>query len=245
MYSYFYDAFLQDRKYERDLALLETRLTDLGIMGKITRLALFRDGVSVIRDEIEEGAQTLVAVGDDNTFRKAIEAVGDTRTVVGYLPMGAKGVFGELLGIPSGVAACDILSARLVQNIDVGEVNGRRFLHALEADVTDAVIACEDAYTVTVPGRASLAVRNLAFPDDAGVTDPTDGKLVLVVRQSRFSLFGKKTSLSKVPFKHAHIFLDKHINLLLDGGEKLQAKEFDIRAIPGRLRLVTGKTRKF
>lgn len=245
MYSYFYDAFLQDRKYERDLALLETRLTDLGIMGKITRLALFRDGVEVIRDEIEEGADTIVAVGDDNTLRRAIEAVGDTRTVLGYLPMNNKSVFAELLGIPIGVAACDILSARLVQDIDVGEVNGRRFLHALECEVTDAVASCEDSFTLTVPGKASIAIRNLAFPDDAGVTDPTDGKLVLVIRQTHFSFFGRKLDLSKVPFKRLHLFTDRHVNMSVDGGEKLQAKEFEIRVIPGRLRLVTGKERKF
>ena len=245
MYSYFYDAFLQDRKYERDLALLETRLTDLGIMGKITRLALFRDGVEVIRDEIEEGADTIVAVGDDNTLRRAIEAVGDTRTVLGYLPMNNKSVFAELLGIPTGVAACDILSARLVQDIDVGEVNGRRFLHALECEVTDAVASCEDSFTLTVPGKASIAIRNLAFPDDAGVTDPTDGKLVLVIRQTHFSFFGRKLDLSKVPFKRLHLFTDRHVNMSVDGGEKLQAKEFEIRVIPGRLRLVTGKERKF
>ncbi len=245
MYSYFYDAFLQDRKYERDLAVLETRLTDLGIMGKITRLALFRDSLEVIRDEIEEGAHTLVAVGDDQTFRKAIEAVGDTRTVVGYLPVNTKSILADLLGIPSGVAACDVLSARLVQDIDVGEVNGRRFLHALECEASDVVISCEDAYTLTVPGKASFAIRNLAFPDDAGVTDPTDGRLMLVIRQRHFSLFGSQTRLSKLPVKRVHIFTNRHVTLLLDGGEKLQAKEFDIRAIPARLRLVTGKDRKF
>jgi len=245
VYSYFYDAFLQDRKYERDIALLETRLTDLGIMGKITRLALFRDSLEVIRDEIQDGAQTLVAVGDDSTFRKAIEAVGDTRTVLGYLPLSNKSVFADLLGIPTGVAACDILSARLVQDIDVGEVNGRRFLHALECEASDAVISCEDSFTLTIPGKSAISIRNLAFPDDTGVTDPTDGLLSLIIRQSRFSLFGRKSELSKVPFKGIHMFTDRHINLALDGGEKLQAKEFDIRAIPGRLRLVTGKDRKF
>ncbi len=245
MYSYFYDAFLQDRKYERDLALLETRLTDLGIMGKITRLALFRDSLEVIRDEIDEGAQTLVAVGDDKTFRQAIEAVGDTRTVLGYLPVGNKSVLADLLGVPTGVAACDILSARLVQDIDVGEVNGRRFLHALQCEASDAVVSFEDAYTTTIAGKASLEIRNLAFPDDAGVTDPTDGKLTLIVRQSQFSLFGSKAHVSKLPFKRAHLFTDRHVNMFIDGGEKIQAREFEIRVIPSRLRLVTGKERKF
>ena len=245
MYSYIYDEFLQDRRYERDLALLETRLTDLGIMGKITRLALFRDGLEVIRDEIEDGAQTIVAVGDDRTLRKAIEAVGDTRTVLGYIPMNNKSVLAELLGIPTGVAACDILSARLVQDIDVGEVNGRRFLHALEVESTNLVLSCEDAFTITIPGKVDFEIRNLAFPDDAGVTDPTDGRLMLVARQSQFSFFGTRKERSVFQTKKCHLFTERHAHMLIDGGEKLQAKEFEIRAIPGRLRLVTGKGRKF
>lgn len=245
MYSYFYDAFLQDRKYERDLALLETRLTDLGIMGKITRLALFRDGLEVIRDEIEEGAQTLVAVGDDNTFRKAIEAVGDSRTVIGYLPMNNKSMFADLLGIPVGTAACDVLSARLVQNIDVGEVNGRRFLHALDCDISDAVLSCEDAYNLTVKGRATLSMKNLSSPDDTGVTDPSDGRLTTIIRQSHFSFFGRKSAFSKLFLKKARLFANRPITLFLDGTEKLQGKEFEVQAIPGRLKLITGKGRQF
>lgn len=245
MYSYIYDEFLQDRRYERDLALLETRLTDLGIMGKITRLALFRDGLEVIRDEIRDGAQTIVAVGNDQTLRRAIEAVGDTRTVLGYVPMNNKSVLANLLGVPTGVAACDVLSARLVQEIDVGEVNGRRFLHALEIEGQNLVLACDDAFTVTLSGKVKLEIRNLAFPDDAGVTDPTDGKFHVVARQSHFSFFGSRKETSIFQTKKCHVFTDRHVPMLLDGGEKVQAKEFEIRAIPGRLRLVTGKGRKF
>ncbi len=246
MYSYFYDAFLQDRRYERELAGFETRLTDLGIMGKITRLALFRDGLEVIKDEIEEGSETLVAVGDDNTFRQAIEAVGDSRTVVGYLPIsGKKGILAALLGIPTGVEACDILSARLVQDIDVGEVNGRRFLHALEGDVSNISIDCEGAYKLKVDGRAQIAWKNLAPPDEVGVTNPTDKRLDLVIHQSHFSLFGRKSNVSHLLVKKTRLTSDKHLTLSLDGGEKIQAQDFDIRAIPGRLRLVTGKDRKF
>ena len=245
MYSYFYDAFLQDRRYERELAGFETRLTDLGIMGKITRLALFRDGVEVIKDEIEEGSETLVAVGDDSTLRLAIEAVGDSRSVIGYLPVsGKKSFLATLLGIPSGVEACDILSARLVQDIDVGEVNGRRFLHALEGEAHGATITCEQSYKLQVAGKAYLAWRNLAPPDEI-ITNPTDKRLDLVIRQPHFSLFGRKSDISHLLIKRSRVVTDKHLTLTLDGGEKIQAQDFDIRAIPGRLRLITGKDRTF
>ena len=68
-YYYVYDEFVQDPKFERDLAQIETRLTDLGISGKIARLALFRDPTELIRDEVRKGAKTIVAVGNDVTFR--------------------------------------------------------------------------------------------------------------------------------------------------------------------------------
>lgn len=244
MYSYIYDEFLQDRRYERDLALLETRLTDLGIMGKVTRLALFRDSLDVIRDEIEGGTETIVAVGNDQTFRRIVEAVGDSQTVIGYLPIGSKNILADLLGIPQGAEAAEVLSARLIQHIDLGEINSRRFFHVAETEGTGLVISCEDAYTVTVPGRAKVSIRNVAFLDDAGIADPSDGRLTIVLRHPRFSLLRKKEDLSKLHVKKARLYAERHLRMVIDG-EEIQAKEFDIRSIPGQLRLITGRERKF
>ncbi|EKD32917.1 MAG: hypothetical protein ACD_76C00116G0003, partial [uncultured bacterium] len=42
MYYYVYDDFVQDKRFEKDLQKIENRLTDLGISGKIARLALFK-----------------------------------------------------------------------------------------------------------------------------------------------------------------------------------------------------------
>lgn len=244
MYSYIYDEFLQDRRYERDLAVLETRLTDLGIMGKVTRLALFRDSLDVIRDEIDGGTETVVAVGNDQTFRRIVEAVGDSQTVIGYLPIGNKNVLADLLGIPPGAEAAEILSARLIQHIDLGEINSRRFFHVAEAEGSGFTIACEDSYTVTVPGRARISIRNVAFLDDAGIADPSDGRLTIVMRHPRFSLFRKKEDISKLHVKKARLYAERHLRMLVDG-EEIQAKEFDLRSIPGQLRLITGKERRF
>lgn len=244
MYSYIYDEFLQDRRYERDLSLLETRLTDLGIMGKVTRLALFRDSMDVIRDEIEEGAQTIVAVGNDHTFRRIIDAVGDSQTVIGYLPIGGKNVLADLLGIPQGAAAAEVLSGRLIQHIDLGEINSRRFFHVAEAEGANITVSCEDAYTVTVPGKTHVSIRNVAFLDDAGIADPSDGRLTIVFRHPRFSLFRKKEDFTKLHVKKARLYAERHLKMMVDG-EEVQAKEFDIRAIPAQLRLITGKDRRF
>lgn len=244
MYSYIYDESLEDRRHEREIALVETRLTDLGITGKITRLALFRDAVRVMREEVRSGIQTIVAVGNDETLYRAIEAVGDSKVVVAFIPIGSSTPMADLLGIPQGMAACDILSARLVAEMDLGEVNGRRFLHAAKLDGTNATVQCEGMFNVIPLKKCSMEIRNLYHPDDVGNIDPTDGKLVLVIRVPRFSFLKKREDVSIIPFKKARFFLNGSGSMTVDG-EQVTAEEFDVRAIPGRLRLVTGKDRKF
>ena len=45
MYCYLYDELIHDnKKYEKEVLRIENRLTDLGITGKTSRLALFRNG---------------------------------------------------------------------------------------------------------------------------------------------------------------------------------------------------------
>lgn len=245
MYVYAYDDFLQDRRYERDIALIETRLTDLGITGNVVRLALYRDGVQVLKNEIQKGVKTIVAVGNDRTLEKVLNAVEETRTVIGYIPVTPENPMADLLGIPQGVQACDILSARLIEDIDIGEVNGRRFLHTAVMDGTGCVMACEDRYTVTPLRKASFCFVNLAGQDpEYGIVSPTDGMLTLVTRLPRLSLIGRKADIGKISFRYGRIYAQKPVTMQVDG-MKIQAQEFDIRTLPGRLRMITGKQRKF
>ena len=43
MYYYLYDSRLNDKKYNNVIAKIETRLTDLGINGKINRLSFLKN----------------------------------------------------------------------------------------------------------------------------------------------------------------------------------------------------------
>ncbi len=244
MYCYVYDEALQDRRFERELAQIETRLTDLGIAGKIARLALFRDANELIRDEIRGGVTTVVAVGNDMTLRRVLDAVGDRKTVVALLPVGSQGAMTELLGMPSGVAACDVLSARIIQELDVGEVNGKRFLQSVHIEERGDFIVDHDTYTMTPERKASVEVRNFAAPDDAGMQSPVDGRLSLILRLPKFALFQKKMSIGIVPFVTLRISYEENVTALVDG-ERLNGKDFVFRVIPNALRVVTGKGRKF
>jgi diacylglycerol kinase family enzyme len=247
VYYYVYDEFIQDPKFERELALIETRLTDLGISGKIARLALFRDPTELIREEIARGAQTIVAVGNDKTLRRVIDAVEGADVVVGVLPMGKENNnIAHMLGMPSGVQAADVLSARRFETLDLGRVNGRRFLHTVSLpSVTGVSIACDEQMTLSPIKGCDVEVRNMALASqDVGDADPTDGRLELVLRTQQGGWFGKKLSTSFVPMKRAVCQVPKKVAALVDG-EVIEGEEFVFESLPGQVRVITSRERVF
>jgi len=247
MYYYVYDEFVQDTKYERDLSLIETRLTDLGISGKIARLALFRDASELIRDEVRRGVKTVVAVGNDETLQKVMDAVADTGVALALIPLGAQNRIADLLGVPAGVEACDVLSARMIQELDIGSVNGMRFLHEVVIHAPKApVVNCDGQFSLNTPGSVDVEVRNLALADeDVRAANPTDGRLEIALRVPKSGWFSKKSQhTTLVPVEQAVITSDVPMTLTTDG-QSFEAKEFYIKAIPSQLRVVTGRGRKF
>lgn len=245
MYFYIYDECVQDRRYERELGLIETRLTDLGIAGKIARLALFRNADELIHDEVCRGATTIVAVGNDMTLRKVIDAVSDPGVVLAIIPLGPENNIAEILGVPTGVAACDVLSARLVDALDAGSVNGMRFLHTVTAHDVQPTVTCEGKFRMTPVRPSTLAVRNLAHSEALGTADPTDGKLELVLTTPRRTWLVKTTDeLTRLPFNRILLQSTQPMTLSVDGDE-VRGTEFVINVLPKQIRMVTGKERKY
>jgi len=248
MYYYVYDEFVQDPKLERELSLVETRLTDLGIAGKIARLALFRDPKELIRDEIRKGVKTIIAVGNDVTLRKVIDAVAGFDVVVGMIPFGKEhNIIANLIGMPSGSEACDVLSARILQELDLGSVNGKRFLHSVTwPSISDVEIECDKQFRLTPYRSCEIIVRNLAMPEeDVRAADPTDGRLEVVVRVAQRSWFGKKKGATTiVPVERVMVRSAKNVTGVVDG-ELFEGTEFLLESLPRQVKVITGKERKF
>ncbi len=246
MYCYLYDEFIQENKrHERELLKIENRLTDLGIAGKISRLALFRNAEEMIRDEIERGITTVVVLGNDETIRKVIDVVADTPEVVlGIIPIGPNNELARMLGIPEGVEACDVLSARRIETIDMGTVNGRRFVTSLTMPEFHAELTCEGKYRIFPTARkAQLEIRNLA-----DVADPCDGKFEAIITAAVSTGWGpfKRSSLKEsiLPMRSLAIRSDLPVSLFVDG-EKMTSTRFDIGIEPMTLQVITGKGRVF
>jgi diacylglycerol kinase family enzyme len=244
MYCYLYDEYIQENKrFERELLEVENRLTDLGISGKISRLALFRNAEEMIRDEIERGVETIVVLGNDETIRKVIDVVADSQVVLGIIPFGPNNKLAQLMGVPEGVGACDILSARRVETIDIGTVNGRRFITGITVPDFRAEITCDERFRLFATTRAELEIRNLAE-----VSDPCDGILNTVIRSAvkkGWGIFGRREMReSMFPMQSLAIRSDKLMSVFADG-EELEGTRFDIGIEPMMLKIITGKQRVF
>lgn len=252
MYLYIYDTFVQDRRFEKELQKVENRLTDLGLASKIVRLGLFRRADEFIRDEIKRGGiDTVVVVGNDATVRQVIDVVAETKVALGIIPFGPENQIAALLGVPEGEAACDVLSARIIENIDAGVVNSKRFICRVVIPAAKVEINCEGSYKVMPRGKGTVEARNL-YASSAGergpVSNPRDGRLEVVLQISaRGGLLSFLKSLrgnSVLSLKSFEVRAQEPVTALMDGGP-MEGARFDFSVEPKALKVITGKGRRF
>lgn len=266
MYYYIYDSFLADKKYDRVIATIETRLADLGISGKIGRLTPFTNARGLIRDEIRRGVQTIVVVGNDETVAKVVGGIDDAKVTLGFIPVGGPTLIARSLGIPEGEEACDILSRRVTQKIDLGSVNGHLFLSQVCMPGAKCTIESEGKFRVTsLVEDCEIIVSNLRLSEDFvaseaakqqavesngySVGDPMDGwldALITTKEQTFMSKFRKDagTSRSVIPTRKLTVTSEEPVAVVADG-RTFSNNVISIEIIPDRLKVITGRERIF
>lgn len=246
MYYYLYDSHLSEKKYNNVIARVETRLTDLGINGKINRLSFLKNINQVISEEIKRGVKTIVVVGNDKTIGQVINLIGDLNITIGIIPIGSNNNIARLLGIPQGEEACDILSSRIINKLDVGSVNGYLFLTSLEIGGRNITLNFDDNFLINLSdGDNVLNVSNLNNYNGAH-TDPMDGKLDVFVETSK-KHFLKRNELSKSRLvgKNIRIIGTKTLPIFLSDEKKIVKTPAEITIIPKKLKIIVGKLRYF
>ncbi len=256
MYYYIYDSFVADRKYDRVMAAVETRLTDLGISGKIGRLTPFTNARGLVRDETRRGVKTIVAVGNDETVAKVVGGLGEADVTLGIIPVGGPSAVAESLGIPPGAEACDILSQRLTQKIDLGRINGQYFLSLVRVPPGDYTVEGEGGFRISAPVVDSeIVISNVRGADTAfemngrRVGDPQDGLLDVLVLPQAGKLAGAfrgngADGSSVFPLRKLTISHASPVTVFVDS-MKMESKQFAIEIAPGRLKVITGRERLF
>jgi hypothetical protein len=261
MYQYIYDHFLSDKKYEKTLTHIEGKITDLGIKGKINKLTLLKNVETFVR-ESRDSSQVLVVVGNDNTVSQVLNSVAENNLILGIIPIGEGQQIANFLGIKNEDQACDILSARNIEVLDLGQINNQYFLSSAEMFGEGVSVFCDDKYEIkTLPQNKKIGIYNLCMEREVkDLFDPQDGQLELVsFPEEKSSLFNfKKQELSKTILKikqakilsredYATVDRNKDVekNKILIDNYKTIKTPATIHLADKKLRVIVGKERGF
>ena len=252
MYLYLYDNSLNNRRFATTLARIETRLTDLGIGGKIVRLSALRNITDLLADEVRGGVKTVVVVGNDKTLTEVVNIAARFDVAIGIIPIGPDNKIADSLGIPAGEAACEALSARRIKRLDVGKINNTYFLSGVTISGNDVTVECENQYRVTATGMAAeINICNFrpAFATNAAASfNPQDGLLEVFIKpiQRGFGAWFARSQPIKpsiIPFQKLAVKSREAVSAITDGQRVVKAP-IQIEVVPQKLRLIVGKLNK-
>lgn len=253
MYVYLYDQFLKHKKFVAAVRAMETRLTDYGIAGKIIRLQNFTNAAAVVEEEKQKGASAVVIVGNDATFGQVVSRAATCDVLFGFLPLGDNNSIAEVLGIPVGESACDVLARRRRVNLDVGWFNNRYFISQLHIRPSDIKVTYDERFSVSArAGKMELVVCNLQpfvwrnGKKDEFVVHPQDGKLEAFLRPVLKKGWFREVSEppSVFPFEEMMVTSKTPFLVEADGKESKETK-VTIKLAKRRIQMVVGKERKF
>ncbi len=268
MYCYIYDKIASDSRYKRLVSDIENRLTDLGLQGEVERVTPIRTVSSCIELSAGRKCSTLVIVGDDDSFSRAITCAVNLGVVVGFIPI-RQGVISEILGIPKGVSACEVLSKRKIEKVDLGKVEGSYFLTTAEISakksstknifgiVTDS-FAKDTNVKINIDGKfdvsssiAGIRIVNMD-PMSPGSYDISDGLLNLVIipkedyaikdRAFKKGEWSAVTAKTEIAFKRASVFGPRALRVSVDG-RGITKLPVNIEVAPKKLSVIVGGKR--
>jgi diacylglycerol kinase family enzyme len=162
------------------------------------------------REAAREGYDVVVAFGGDGTVNEAANGLIGSNTPLCCLPGGRANVYCRMLGIPTDVV--DATEHLLLmaddwhpKRVDVGSVNGRRFLFSAGVGLDASVVERVDAHPrlkarygewyYTLTGVSTFTRRYLLHPPrlEAQIEDQTiAGVTVLVQNSTPYTYFGDR-----------------------------------------------------
>jgi diacylglycerol kinase (ATP) len=110
----------------------------------------------------------VVLGGGDGTLSSLLDAVLESGSTLGVLPLGTANDFARSLQIPLNLRdAAEVIAAGHRRDVDVGEVNGRRFLNAVGVGIGPEMTQEMDAETKGQLGVFAYPVALLSVLRDA------------------------------------------------------------------------------
>lgn len=257
MYYYIYDSFLNEKKHLEALHRIEARLMNLGVNGHIEKLTILKSFKEIVTEAYRRGATTIVAVGNDETISKIISFLPSLSVTLGIIPVGPRNHIAEILGIPEGEKACETLSARIIEKIDLGKANDAYFISSLHIPAQKEIVVDCGAYhisSLTEDGDIHIYNFNERGHESGNgkhAFSPQDGVLEAVFsgtvrREGIFSVFRKKFSHESVfPFKKLKIKCSNECLPVVADGQTTIKTPVTVEVAPQKLKVIVGRNRMF
>jgi diacylglycerol kinase family enzyme len=247
MYLYIYDSFLNHKKYTDLLTKIEKRITDLGIKGKVAKLSVLKNMKELILDGVREGVQTVLVIGNSQSFTKVINIVANLDVTLALIPVENGSSIAKTLGIAPGVLACDVLASRIIKKIDLGKINTHYFISNAQITDGDIIIEYDQFKIQPTTSQNKIVFYNLASPDSNINSKPDDGLLEAVITPMKSTLFGKKAIPETIlPFKKIRITSNTEEQVSIITDEQIIMKNpAEISVSPAKLKIIVGSDRQF
>lgn len=239
MNIFVYDAYLD--KYKKTVRNIEENLNKLNLQGKILYLKNIKNLKEAITNEINSGAKTIIAVGNNKTVNGIINILANTseKVPVAIIPVGPDNSIAYSLGIPNEKEAGYILSSRRIETINLAEANNVLFINNFFIKNKGTMARVDDSYTIAPQKDGDFFVYNLppAKPIFKDISiNPQDNILNLYIKtgsQNKSHLLVREIEIRNEKEKG---MLDKLIEISAPIRIKSSEKKVD---------LIVGKERAF
>lgn len=267
MYYYIYDQFLNQKKYDKILAQIESKITDLGIKDRIIKMSILKSVTELVTDALRKGAETLVVAGNDQTVHQLVNLIAGREVVLGIIPIGEHNSIANFLGLKDPTLACEIIAARKIESINLGEINGDYFVHSIKVHEPSLKLECNNKFSITsLSPNDIISIYNFA-PEiilplntwgNRKFFNPQDNFLEVVVEPKNEKTFYKK--ILKPLLKDnknsqpESVFRVKKVNIKNPTGRssavivdnfKVLKTPLEVKISDKKLRVIVGRERKF
>jgi diacylglycerol kinase family enzyme len=111
-----------------------------------------------IQDAVERNVDFVAVAGGDGTIRCAVQALASTGVPLLPIPAGTRNHFARELGIEDLEAARQAVAAGTVCRVDLGEVNGQRFVNNSSVGIYPRIVVTRKTHERRLPkGLATVA----------------------------------------------------------------------------------------
>lgn len=241
MNVFIYDAITD--KHKKSIRKFEEQISKLSLQGKILYLKDIKKAKEAIEKEIDNGAKTIIILGNDNTVNFTINILANIseNIPVFVVPIGNKNNnIANSLGIKNIKEAPFILSARRMEKLNIGKVNNEYFLSSCHLKDKNIGISIDEKFVVKAKKHSDHYIFNLL-----DVKCSTQN-ILISPQDKTLNLFIDTSSKEKtiIPIKDFLEINKENIDITIDNS-KIISSPARISISDKSLSFIVGKDRSF